>query len=151
MLDIKNKKILNLDWNLPIDVQEKAISEIASMEDLNLNDLLQPGGKQYWENAAKVLYKIGYPRIEEIMDGLLIWLQDINWPGAMIVIKILMNVPREVFIPYLEKTAIKALDSNDETWIDSLSYFLKALNLKENDFKEKKAYEALVAVMDFWG
>ena len=114
------------------------------MEDLNLNDLLQPGGKQYWENAAKVLYKIGYPRIEEIMDGLLIWLQDINWPGAMIVIKILMNVPREVFISYLEKTVIKALDSNDETWIENLSYFLKALNLKEDDFKIKKVYKALV-------
>lgn len=39
------KILLGLSWNLSLDIQEKSIYEISSMESLNPKELLQPGSK----------------------------------------------------------------------------------------------------------
>lgn len=144
------KKLLGLSWNNPLYIQEKSIYEISAMESLNLKDLLQPGSKEYWENAAKVLFIIGYPRIKDIIPGLLVWLQDINWPGSMIVIDILRMVPKNVLVVYLEKAVIEAVGVSDEIWIENLSYLLIKFELRENDFKSKDVYLTLLSSSNIW-
>lgn len=142
--------LLNLSWNLPLDIQEKAVAEIASIVDLNLKDLLQPIGKEYWENAAKVLFRIGYPKIKGEIPGLIIWLEDINWPGSTTVMEILGTIPISILIPYLEDAVIEALSTDDEVWIENLSYFLVQFNLKEDNFKSRDVYLALLKGSEFW-
>lgn len=145
-----DKLLLSLSWNLPLNIQQEAIYKIASIIDLDPKELLQPGDKEYWENAAKVLLQMGYPRVKEAIPGLLVWLQDINWPGSRIVMKLLETVPKDEFILYLEEAVEKALDENDEMWIENLAYFLEQLDLKDNNFRSKKVYVALLACRDFW-
>lgn len=145
-----NNMLLNLNWNLPLDIQDDAICKMASMIDLNPKDLLQPVSKEYWGNAAKVLLKMGYPRIREAIPGLLIWLQDINWPGSNEVMELLRTIPKAEFVPFLEDTVKEALSSDDEIWIENLSYFLSQLKLKENDFTSKEVYLSLLAGSEFW-
>lgn len=73
-----------------------AIKEICLNSNFNLNELIQPLGKECWENAARALSIMRYPRISEIIPGLFRWLQDLNWPGAEIVMELLQSLPRKV-------------------------------------------------------
>lgn len=140
---MKKEVFVNLNWNTSIENQERAINEISSIDDLNPQDLLQPIGKEYWENAAKVLFEMGYPRIEEAIPGLFFWLQDMTWPGAAIVVEILESLPKDIFINYLECAATEAIVTNDEIWLINLSVFLTSFDLDEDDFVSKKVYLAL--------
>lgn len=141
--------LLRLSWNLPLDVQEKTINEIASIINLNPMELLQPDRKEYWENAAKVLFIMGYPKIKDAIPGLLIWLQDINWPGATIVMEILGSLPKDIFLPYLENAVKEALNSNDDIWLENLSSFIMKFDLKEDEFSSKDIYLALLSYNEY--
>ncbi|MEQ8156526.1 MAG: DUF5071 domain-containing protein [Clostridiaceae bacterium] len=134
----------NLSWNAPLDSQNKAINEIASEVNVNLNDLIQPLSKEYWENAARVLSKIGYPKIEEAIPGLFNWLQDLNWPGALIVMELLKSLPKEAIIRHLESAAKEAFSTEDDIWLINLATFLEDFKLQEHDFVSKEIYSALV-------
>lgn len=135
----------NLSWNASLDCQKKAINELASMDNLNPSALIQPLGKEYWENAARTLSKIGYPRIEEAIPGLFNWLQDLNWPGALIVMELLKSLPKETIIRHLEFAANEALSTDDDIWLINLSTFLDDFKLQEHDFVSREVYSALVA------
>ena len=134
----------NLSWNASFDSQKRAISEIVSMINLNPNTLIQPLGKECWENAARALSMIGYPRIEEAIPGLFSWLQDLNWPGALIVIKLLKSLDKEAIIRHLETAAREAFSTDDDIWLINLSTFLDDFKLQEHDFVSKEVYYALV-------
>lgn len=138
--------LMNLSWNASLESQTRAINEIVSMTNLNPNSLIQPLGKEYWENAAKALVEIGYPRIGPAIPGLFGWLKDLNWPGAMIVMNLLKSLPQDVVIKYLESAAIEAVNTDDEIWLINLSTFLTDLKLQENDFLSKDIYYALINV-----
>ena len=144
------KLLENLSWEMPKEVQEKTIKEIVTLKELNLEELLQPIDKKYWKNCAEVLYEIGYPKIKKIIPGLLIWLQDINWPGANIVIELLMKVPKNELVFYIEESTKVALKNSDEMWLDNLSYFLVSLDLMEEDFNIVDIYLELERRTEFW-
>lgn len=135
----------NLSWNAPLDSQKRAINEIASIVNLNPNTLIQPLSKEYWENAARALSMIGYPRIEEAIPGLFNWLQDLNWPGALIVMDLLKSLPKEVIIRHLESAVSEAFSTDDDIWLINLATFLADFKLQEYDFVSKEVYSALVA------
>lgn len=135
----------NLSWNASLDCQKKAINELALMDNLNPNALIQPLGKDYWENAARTLSMIGYPRIEEAIPGLFNWLQDLNWPGALIVMDLLKSLPKETIIRHLEFAANEALSRDDDIWLINLFTFLDDFKLQEHDFVSREVYSALVA------
>jgi hypothetical protein len=138
----------NLSWNASLDSQMEAINEIVSMTNLNPNDLIQPIGKEYWENAARVLSLIGYPRIEEVIPDLFNWLQDLNWPGALIIKELLKSLSKDVVIQHLEYAASKALSIDDSTWLSNLSSYLADFKLQEHDFVSKEVYSALVDIKE---
>lgn len=134
-----------LSWYASIDSQMKAINELASMANLIPSTLIQPSGKEYWENAARTLSVIGYPRIEEAIPGLFNWLQDLNWPGALIIMELLKSLPKEAIILHLESAASEALNTYDDEWLINLSVFLAEFKIQEQDFVSKEVYSALVA------
>ena len=142
---MENELLKDLMWGADAFKQEKAIKILSSMEDLNLEILLQPSlGKGCWENVAKVLYIVGYPRVMEVIDGLFEWLQDMNWPGVDIVIEILKLIPKEIFIENLEKCVKKAINEKDEEWIYSLAQLIELFNLHEKDFTASEIYKLLI-------
>lgn len=140
---MEDKIIKNLSWNAPLDCQKNAIDQIASMDNLNPITLLQPSDKECWENAAKVLYKIGYPKIEPAIPGLFAWLQDSNWPGEIVVKKILKSLPKDIFILHFESAVKEAIRKDDEEWLMNLADFLTSLKLEERDFISNEVYLAL--------
>lgn len=56
------------------------------------------GEKEYWENAARIIIKIGWPKIESIVVPLFMWLLDPNWPGSELIYNYLMTIPSDVLL-----------------------------------------------------
>ncbi|MBY0014090.1 MULTISPECIES: DUF5071 domain-containing protein [Paenibacillus] len=108
--------LFQLHWNTPNDDLELAKIKLKELQDHELLVLVQPMlDKSLWDNAADLLAEIGYPRIRPILYELLSWLQDMNWPGSIIISKLLVSVG-EPLIPYI-KRALKEGDSIWNYWI----------------------------------
>ncbi len=110
------KLIDDLDWNKPIETQENAIKNLKNISEKDLCKLIQPKSKNCWENAAKVINIIGYPKIKTIIPDLLEWLKDLNWPGAVIIVDTLRNIEMGEINEFIKEALIKAESENDELW-----------------------------------
>ena len=140
-----NRLIDDLDWNATPEETENAMERLVNLDDDKLYLLLQPRyDKRYWYNAAIVISKIGYPRIESIIPGLLRWLQDMNWPGALKVVETLQKVDRNVLIYYIEQALTKAKATNDTLWITWIKEeLIELLEIGIEDFINKSNYRIL--------
>ena len=54
------------------------------------------GEKSRWENAAKVIINIGWPKVDHILVPLFLWLLDPNWPGSQLIYNFLLTLPIDV-------------------------------------------------------
>ncbi|MBQ9838098.1 MAG: hypothetical protein IJO56_01185 [Oscillospiraceae bacterium] len=105
----------NLSWDAPVNKQKQAIDYLATnLKSWEYIYLILAGtynlcfvnherryfkcivDKSKWENAAKVIQKIGWPRIENIVVPLFYWLLDSNWPGSETIRSLILNLPKEV-------------------------------------------------------
>lgn len=107
--------IQKLEWGTPEEEKESAIRKLQFINDDELHLLLQPFSKAHWDGAAKVIINLGYPRVKSILPGLLIWIQDLNWPGAG-QISVFLKEVGDPIIPYI-KDVLKQ-HSDDEGWIE---------------------------------
>jgi len=135
-----------LSWNTPEEIKGAAMRELEQLDEDTLSVLIQPNGKGCWENAAIVLKRIGYPRVRKVIPGLFEWLQDINWPGAEIVIEILANIEKKEILPYIETTLIEAAKKNDDPWITGINELVVAMKLTQSDFSSSEVYKILELV-----
>ncbi|WP_238653135.1 DUF5071 domain-containing protein [Paenibacillus piscarius] len=106
--------IQKLDWDTPAAEQAEAIQTLQDIRDEELHLLLQPLGKEYWDGAAEVIVKLGYPRVKPILPGLLEWVQDMNWPGARRIAPFLREIG-DPLIPYIQE--VFRNQSQDEDWM----------------------------------
>jgi len=137
--------IQNISWSEEVVVQEAAVFSLMSIPDLDLKKLfdLPPNIKEYMENAAIVLASFPFDRLESVMMDLFRWLMDLNWPGAKRILELLMNIPNIETIKYFEQAIDEANDTNDESWLDNLSYFTKFEKFHRDDFQNGELYDLL--------
>lgn len=64
-------------------------------------------GKERWENAAKTIIKIGWPKVDIILIPMFIWLLDPNWPGSKLIYDFLLSLPLDI----LQKRMKKIIES----------------------------------------
>ena len=142
-----NKLLKKLDLTIPIEDQVNVINEFKKIKNKHLNKLIRPfKNKSYWKNAAIAIREIGYPKIEEIIPDLIVWLQDMTWPGAMIIEDVLMTVPREVLTKHIENAVEIAWDSEDDEWIYWISELVKDYDISKEYFKNQKNYSKLLEI-----
>ena len=132
--------ICDLNWNSPLKVQENAVKLLSDRNDYSIRLLLQPLDKTHWENSAKVLYRKGYQEVKSMTLELFSWLQDINWPGSVIIRDLLYSYPSKILADYLEQVLLNAVASDDEEWIYNLCYFIDD-KVGVNDFTNKSIYK----------
>lgn len=132
-----------LKWDAPDSEQKTAFERLIYIESGLVQMLLQPINKDYWENAAKLLRLIEYPRNKLAIPGLIEWLQDMNWPGAIEAKETLMQIEKNILIPYIEEALLKAKQQDDTVWIVWIKELIYELHITENDFSNSINYKIL--------
>ena len=129
-----------LDWNKPLYIQE--IGRELAIYSNNISDFLQPITPKYnkniWENCAKVLSEKTNDILEPYLKELLEWLQDINWPGALVILERLKVFSgSKLKKPFLDSLTIATNIKNEEgvMWVYYLSKLLENEELKSELLK----------------
>ena len=72
--------------------------------------------KIYWEALAFVLIKRGLPRISDVKKEILIWWQDANWPGYLLMHKFVVE-HKDEFVTETKESILLALEKKDWMWL----------------------------------
>ena len=110
------------DWNNDIEKQQHGL-ELA--QDIKcINAFLQPGtpyGKSVWENCAKVLCARSDDELRPYLIPLFEWLQDLNWPGALLIYERIKSFPNDKSLEFSKNECInRAIALNDEIWLNNI-------------------------------
>lgn len=83
--------------------------------------------KRKWEPFAEQVCSLSDEEIIPFIPDMLEWLQDMNWPGAVLYAKRLRTLPKEVVYPVVERTISQAKKENDEIWMENLQDWLDGI------------------------
>ena len=73
--------------------------------------------KLVWEPCAKVVAMRSDKELEPFLFMLLEWIQDLNWPGAIIIYNRLTQIPYNTIEFAFKHSRIKAKQMNDSCWL----------------------------------
>ena len=112
-----------LDWNSSQEMQEKGILLASQVKELSL--LLQPCFEKYnkniWENCAIVVSQKTDDVLIPYLLQLLEWVQDLNWPGAIIIYNRLLTFNNHICLnEAINSSLIRAQTVGDAIWQETL-------------------------------
>lgn len=153
MYDI-NEIYKMLNWQSRFGDQLRGIKLARNLDDLSLLILPCANGesKSIWENCARALYEISDDRLEKYLPSLLEWLQDLNWPGAIIILdRLKIFSGKKLKKPFIDLFTYAKNLNNEEglMWLDYLSELLDNEELKEE--LPKPIIETLQKHYKNWG
>jgi len=112
-----------LDWNNS-EINQKKGREIAkSINDLNvfMQPLTDEFNKNVWDNCAMILCEKTDDELEPYIIPLLEWLQDLNWPGALSILRRLSSFSdHKSMVLARNKCIEQAKKDEDLIWIDNM-------------------------------
>lgn len=153
-----------IDWNKDIETQKKGIELAKNIKTINAFILpLHPGcNKNVWENCAKILANRTDKELVPYLTDILLWIEDMNWPGAMIILERMKKFSDVQNLSLAIQETISILDAsnreNRECWLMYLSELLDNKKLKKeipiNTLIELKKYyykkEEFIARYEFY-
>ena len=129
--DIQNiYKMLNGENNN--EIRAKGVGLAKEVKDLSLLSL-PPAVPSVWECCAQVLSEKTDTVLEPYLDSILKWLQDLNWPGALIILDRLKTFSGEKLKkPFIDCFNYAKNLNNEEgmRYLDYLSELLENEDLK---------------------
>jgi HEAT repeat protein len=133
-----NQLLKNLSWNMPEKIQQEAMEELINILDDNIEILIQPLiDKSCWENAAKVIKEIGYPGNKNAIKGLIEWLQDMNWPGAVIASETLYSIGFHIIYPSIQNAVNYAISEYDIMWLENIRHLIISMDCSKSSIEYK--------------
>lgn len=115
-----------LRWDASEDSLKRVRGIIECDPDFDCGVLIQPlGRKRCWDNCAKLLCERSDDDLEELLPCLLEWLQDLNWPGAMVVLGRLRHFEESMLKAPLKSAVNIAVLGNDEEWLGGMALLIK--------------------------
>lgn len=138
-----------MDWWSDDAIQAEGRKLAEKWTDLSLL-ILPDGKKSVWENCANVLSEKSDEALQPYLAKLLIWLQDMNWPGAFVIAERLKRVKMSILCAPLSQAIDVAEKKADSIWLDYLAIFLENKELKSHLDVER--YHLLEQhYQNFWG
>ena len=135
-----------MDEGQPAEIQEEALREARKIKSLSV--FMQPIEYGWsWENCAKVICELNKYTCE-----MLEWLQDINWPGAFLIMERLEKMEPQFLVHAVGYQVKQALLLKDNEWLGWMSYLIK--NKKFYDaLSEEKKYQKILKryYEEYWG
>ncbi|MBE6642524.1 MAG: DUF5071 domain-containing protein [Ruminococcaceae bacterium] len=127
-----------MDWKNSPDIISKGINLAKEIDDLSL--LIMPSASvSVWEYCADILYEKEDLLLEPYLPSLLEWLEDLNWPGAMVIAKRLMVFSgKKLKQPFIDRYnyAVNLNNTEGLLILDKLSILFENEELKEELPKE---------------
>ena len=131
---VYQEKILRLGYENSKDDQLQAIQDIVNDTGFPVQLLIQDRiDKDYWENAAIVLSKLGSPRIDCIIPSLLEWVEDLNWPGALIITGLLYSLPKKELEGPVTDALEQATIQHRKRWYKNLTWLFVERDIHESN------------------
>lgn len=117
-----------LDWHQSEETQQRGRELASSVRSFNV--FLQPinegQGKNLWDNCAIILSEKTDEELAPYFGQLLYWLQDLNWPGAMLIQNRLKSCKgSDSFCSYLDECVKTALVTDCQKWLTNMSELLE--------------------------
>jgi len=101
-------------------------------------------GKKYFHYCAEILRLRGYPKIQDVIPELLMWMQDINWPGSYEIFQLLCTIPKHVFLPHFKEILERAYLGHDLTWLSWLYLFLEPFQISQEEIQNENLFNILI-------
>ena len=122
-----------LSWHSSLAEQSIGIKHGKRVECLKA--FFQPVNEKYskdvWENCAKVICSHSDEHLMPYILDLLLWLEDLNWPGAEIVLERLQRFSDvNLLAMHVERFSIALLALGENTWLQNLCELLQNEALK---------------------
>ncbi len=116
-------------WNSSEADQALGIELGSKLE--SFHAFLQPAwpghNKDVWENCAIILSKKTDEELLPYLPELLEWIEDLNWPGAAIILNRLFQFNGDMLVAEFSKVANSLIQDEEENeeWIHNLSILLE--------------------------
>lgn len=115
-----------LSWNKAEEEQEEVLKTISKIKNYEWEELIIPENrKDCWYNCARILAVQSDDVLIALNDRIFEWFQDINWPGADVLIDRLHQIPpdkiRANYLMAIEKANVQM----DEVWAENLQEVFK--------------------------
>ena len=140
-----------MDEGQPVEVQEEALREARKIKSLSV--FMQPIEYGWsWENCAKVICEKTDEELNSYKYEMLEWLQDLNWPGAFLIMERLEKMDPQLLVYDVIYKVKQALLLKDNEWLGWMSYLIK--NKKFYDaLSEEKEYQKILKryYEEYWG
>lgn len=128
-----------LDWNKSKEEQEYGIALAKKVKCINV--FFQPSypfDKNVWDNCAQILSERTNDELMPYLYNLMIWLQDLNWPGAICILNRLKKYPRNsTFKCILDICIDEAQKLNNDIWLNNLLMITESSEINNKLSKEK--------------
>ena len=113
-----------LDCNNDVEIQEKGIELAKNVKCINVFILPKHSkcNKNVWENCAKVLADRTDKELQPYLIDILLWIEDMNWPGAIIIDDRLKKFHDMKMLSFAIKECVKRASATDNhIWLENLS------------------------------
>ena len=140
-----------MDEGQPVEVQEEALREARKIKSLSV--FMQPIEYGWsWENCAKVICEKTDEELNKYTCEMLEWLQDINWPGAFLIMERLEKMEPQFLVHAVGYQVKQAILLKDNEWLTYMSYLLKNKKLYDAFSENKKCQKILKRYYEsYWG
>ena len=118
----------NLNESIPEHIRKETMERIIGDRNFNLANLMFPlRKKDCWHFCALTIKEINNERLYIHTFKMIEWLQDINWPGALIVLKKLATFPPDILEPNIKKAKFAAELAEDSLWLYGMEMLDEAI------------------------
>lgn len=112
------------------DLTDVGIENLLRYINYDVKLLIQPQDLNLqWDKCAIIITKMEYQAVKPFLNALFEWLQDMNWPGALIIRDFLLTIPQDEFKRSYCTAFNTALKKGDDDWVYNLNLLL---NLRDN-------------------
>lgn len=122
-----------LDCNNDVEIQEKGIELAKNVKCINVFILPEhlECSKNVWENCAKILANRTDKELQPYLIDILLWIEDMNWPGAIIIDDRLKKFHDLKMLSFAIKECVKRASATDNyIWLKNLSELMDNTKLK---------------------
>ena len=121
-----------LDWHQSLEIQRQG-RQYASQHQ-SLVCFFRPNNAEFskniWENCARVICEKPTSVLNNYLDNMLEWLQDMNWPGADIIMnRLICYEDVEHLLIALRRCINAAYEADDEIWLLNIFYLLQSKDI----------------------